>query len=87
MAKSSLVRVPVQSIVVRRGEKNVTPEIGKPFEFTKEEIDDLDVLKPKPFRDLIVEEAPEPAEAPAPAPASTKAAAKTAAKTGDAADL
>lgn len=40
------LRTPTQSVIVMRGTKRVTPEIGKPFEFTKEEIEQIDAMNP-----------------------------------------
>lgn len=40
------LRTPMQSVVVIRDKKRVTPEIGKPFEFTKEEVAEIEEMNP-----------------------------------------
>lgn len=39
-------RTPMQSVIVTRDKKRVTPEIGKPFEFTAHEIAEIDAMNP-----------------------------------------
>lgn len=39
-------RVPVQTIIVNREGKNIRPPIGKPFDFTPEELDDIMRVNP-----------------------------------------
>ena len=43
---SSTVRVPMQSVTVHRNGKSVTPDIGKPFEFTAEELEQIEAANP-----------------------------------------
>lgn len=40
-------RVPLQSIVVQRDGKSFTPPIGQPFDFTKEEVDQIERMAPE----------------------------------------
>lgn len=42
----SNMRVPLQSIVVVRDGKQMSPPIGVPFEFTKDEIDQVMAMNP-----------------------------------------
>ena len=58
-------RVPVQSVVVVRNGKFETPELGKPFNFTQLEIDDIEASNPGAIRKPVVEKADEPAAKPA----------------------
>ena len=39
-------RTPLQSVVVIRDGERVTPEIGRPYEFTKEEIEQVERANP-----------------------------------------
>lgn len=55
-------RVPVQSVVVVRNGKFETPELGKPFNFTQSEIDDIEASNPAAIREPVVEKAAEPAK-------------------------
>lgn len=50
-------RVPLQSIVVVRNGKQVTPELGKPFGFTAQEVDEIEALNPAAIREPVVEKA------------------------------
>lgn len=76
-------RTPLQSVVVMREGKMVTPPLEQPFEFTKEEIDQIEAVNPAALSvmtqvDMSKEpeaKATEPAKAPAPAAKTTKAAA------------
>lgn len=53
-------KVPLISIGVKRGDDTVYPEIGKPFDFTKEEIADIEKMakaaKTSYFRDTVNED-------------------------------
>ena len=61
--------IPLKGIIVHRNGKSVMPELGKPFDFSDDEIKDI----PEGYtRELIVEQVPAPV-APA-APAKGKAA-------------
>lgn len=40
-ADTDVVLIPLQAIVVHRGDRRITPRIGKPFQFTKDEANDL----------------------------------------------
>lgn len=66
-------RIPVQTVVVVRDGKRVTPEIGKPYNFTDAEIADFDRLSPGAVRKPTNEAGDE-------APAEKKPAAKAADK-------
>lgn len=46
-AASGVVRVPKHSIVVTRDGKSMTPPIGEPFSFTKEEIEQIEKMLPE----------------------------------------
>ena len=48
-------RVPVQSIVVVRDGKQVTPDLDKPFNFTAQEVEDIERVNPSAMRKPIVE--------------------------------
>ena len=43
----TLTRVPMQSILVIRANKRVYPEIGKPFDFTAEEVEQIEAGAPE----------------------------------------
>lgn len=68
-------RIPVQTIVVKRDGQTVVPKIGKPFDFTDDELADIEKLNPSAVRTLV-NETVEPA-----APAAPKTGGK---KKGDA---
>jgi hypothetical protein len=56
MAKSqskSLLRTPLQSVVVFRDKKQVVPPIGQPFEFTAEEIEQIEAANPSAISDQV----------------------------------
>lgn len=76
MEKTMPKRVPAQSITVARQGKMVVPKIGEPFEFTADEIKDVERLNPSAFAktrvvaaddEPVVETTPEPAAAAKPA--------------------
>jgi hypothetical protein len=47
-------RTPLQSVVVFRNKERVEPEIGKPFDFTDEEVEHIDAANPAALSDVIV---------------------------------
>lgn len=49
-------RIPVQTVVVQRNGKNFIPEIGKPFDFTDEELEWIKRVNPLAVRHLVNEE-------------------------------
>lgn len=49
-------RVPVQTIVVTRDGKRVTPKIGDAFDFTAEELDDINRVNPDAVRKVVIED-------------------------------
>ena len=59
-------KIPLISVTVHRNGKPIEPTIGKPFEFTDEEIDEVLQAVPGSMRDPVNEEAPS-------APANSKA--------------
>lgn len=75
-------RVPVQTIILHRDGKQFSPEIGKAFDFTADELADIVSVNPEAVRKPVIEDdsAAEKAEK---TDASTKTpAAKTAGKGG-----
>lgn len=42
----SITRVPLQSVVVSRNNRAFTPPIGEPFEFTREEVEQISQMAP-----------------------------------------
>lgn len=60
-------RIPVQTITVVREGKNFIPPIGKPFDFTDEEMADIEKLNPAAVREAVNEDPADP-------PAEKKAA-------------
>lgn len=40
------LRTPMQSVIVMRDKKRVTPEIGTPFEFTADEVAEIEEMNP-----------------------------------------
>lgn len=69
-------RVPVQSIVVVRDGKQVTPDLDKPFNFTAQEVEDIERVNPSAMRKPIVEKSAEVEKTEAKAPAAGKRAGK-----------
>lgn len=49
-------RVPVQTIVVHREGKRITPKIGEAFDFTAEELADLNRVNPDCIRKVVIED-------------------------------
>ena len=66
-------RVPVKSVVVVRDGKQVRPEMGKAFDFTTEELDDINRLSPNSIRKVITEDADSEKQAKAEAEKQAKA--------------
>lgn len=56
MSEKTITKIPnVNSIVVARGGKQVSPVKGKPFAFTATEIEDIERLSPGAIRDAVNE--------------------------------
>lgn len=72
-------RIPHQSIVLYRDGKQVRPDIGKPFDFTQDELDDIKATNPDAIRHIVNEELPATAAEQAAAREAAEAAAKAAA--------
>lgn len=53
-APASLSRVPQQSVVVYRAGNQIVPPIGQPFEFTSEELADIERINPDAVTALAV---------------------------------
>jgi len=49
----SLLRTPLQSVVVVRDKKAVVPPLGQPFEFTAEEVEQIEAANPNAISDQI----------------------------------
>lgn len=49
------MRVPTQRIILTRDGKRVIPTIGKPFDFTQGEIEQIESVNPRAIRKLIIE--------------------------------
>lgn len=62
-------RIPTCTVIVQRDGKNFKPPIGKPFEFSADEIDQVNRVMPHALRKPVNEEAAPVSQAPAPAPA------------------
>ena len=52
------IRIPVQTITVGRDGKNIIPTIGQPFDFTDEEIKQIEASNPTAVRNPVVEAEP-----------------------------
>lgn len=50
------IRIPVKGVIVFRDKQQVRPPLGKPFEFTQQEVDDLEKAAPGHIRKPIVED-------------------------------
>lgn len=48
-------RIPMQTVIVRRNGKSVVPEIGKPFDFTPDELETINRVNPEAVRKLVNE--------------------------------
>ena len=57
------IRIPVQTITVGRDGKNIVPTIGQPFNFTDEEIKQIEASNPAAVRNPVVESDAEQVEA------------------------
>ena len=55
-----VIRIPVQTITVGRDGKNIVPTIGQPFNFTAEEIEQIESSNPAAVRNPVVEAAVRP---------------------------
>lgn len=64
------IRIPTQTVIVHRNGSNYAPPIGSPFNFTAEEVDEINQLAPDALRKPVNEEAA------AAAPAQPKQAAQ-----------
>lgn len=56
-------RVPVNTVIVKRDGKSFAPPIGKPFDFTQSELDDINRLMPNAVRKIVNETLDEPVKA------------------------
>ena len=64
MAKEKMVlRTPLQSVVVQREGKSVVPPIGYAFEFTADEVKQIEAMAPQAISREIVLDAADPAAA------------------------
>ncbi len=59
--QSSLFRTPMQSVVVSRDGQSVVPTIGVPFEFTADEITQIESMNPGAISKKIELDANDPA--------------------------
>lgn len=75
---NTIKRVPLQSVVVHRDGQPFVPPIGQVFEFTADEVEQLERMNPDAVSAQVTMDAE---AAPAPVPAAKKTAAKAAAKT------
>ena len=50
------IRIPVKGVIVFRDKQQVRPPLGKPFEFTQQEIEDLEKAAPGHVRKPIMED-------------------------------
>lgn len=55
-------RIPMQTVIVQRDGKQVAPPIGKAFEFTREELDQIKAVAPDAIRHPVNEEEAEAPE-------------------------
>lgn len=51
-------RIPMQTVIVQRDGKNFAPPIGKPFDFTVDELNQIKKVNPNAVRVLVNETAP-----------------------------
>lgn len=66
-------KVPLISVTVFRDGKPLALPVNKPYDFTEDEVDEIDALAPGALRDPIVEVASADVSAPAAKTAPTKA--------------
>lgn len=71
------IRIPVQTITVGRDGKNIVPTIGQPFDFTDEEIKQIEASNPAAVRNPVVEAEPVVEQAEAKATKGGKKSAQT----------
>lgn len=72
-----VIRIPVQTITVGRDGKNIVPTIGQPFDFTDEEIKQIEASNPAAVRNPVVEAEPVVEQAEAKATKGGKKSAQT----------
>lgn len=56
------VRIPHHTVVIHRDGKNIRPPIGKPFNFTSDEIEEITGLHPRALRRPVHEHVAAPVE-------------------------
>lgn len=49
-------RIPVKKIILQRDKKMMSPEIGVEFDFTAEELADINKLAPNSIRKVVIED-------------------------------
>lgn len=80
------IRIPTKTVILQRNGKNFSPPIGKSFEFTAEEVKEIESLSKQVLRKPINESAaaqdPEQKQPAKTDADKTPAAAKTGGKTG-----
>lgn len=84
------IRVPVETIMVVRDGKQISPKIGEPFNFTAEELADIKRINPDAIRfpvSEVAEEVDDTAATAAAAAAAAKGGKKTPAAAGNNNDL
>jgi len=47
------IRVPLQSVVVHRNKQAVVPPLDKPFDFTEDEIVQIEAVNPTALSDVV----------------------------------
>ena len=62
------IRVPTKTVIVQRNGQNFAPPVGKSFNFTAEEVAELEAFGDDFIRKPLNEELPASATAPTPAP-------------------
>ena len=67
------IRIPVQGLILARDGVRIVPVIGEPFEFTDEELAQIEKSAPKAIRAAVVEKPAPPAVVEKPAPAAPAA--------------
>jgi hypothetical protein len=72
----------LQTITVVRDGKRVTPKIGEPFDFTGDEIKEIEKVQPTAFRKLIDESKTDASSGSAPSGNATGTGSKPAGKSG-----
>lgn len=76
------IRIPTQTVIVQRNGANFAPKLGEPFNFTTDEVEEINTLAPDALRKPVNEEAKEVQQAPAAAGKAGKGAKGAAASTG-----